>query len=125
MGKEQRGAGREQSTGKPKYRIKETEAVISPTKGSEKSRTPRTPASRRDENEKEAEAMRITKERAREEKDRGIEREIEDLRSGTGRTYSRPPTQADIEVDDHNRSLTDETWIGEEFVNDSHLNMEI
>ena len=125
MGREQRSAGREQSTGKPKYRKKGIEAVISPTKGSEKSKTPRTPTSRRDENEKEAEAMRIMKERAREEKNREIEQEIEDLRSGTGRTYSRPPTQADIEVDDHNRSLTDETWIGEEFVNDSHLNMKI
>ena len=68
MGKEHRSAGREQSTGKPKYRIKGTEAAISPTKGSEKSRTPRTPTSRRDENEKEAEAMRIMKEQAREEK---------------------------------------------------------
>ena len=68
MGKEQRGAGREQSTGKPKYRIKETEAVRSPTKGSEKSRTPRTPASRRDEKERETEAIRITKERSREKR---------------------------------------------------------
>ena len=68
MGREQRSAGREQSTGKPKYRKKGTEAVISPTKGSEKSKTPRTPTSRRDENEKKAEAMRIMKERAREEK---------------------------------------------------------
>ena len=110
------------STGRPMYRIKGAEDEGSPAKRGDvhtnttnTPKTPRTPT--QDDLEKEAAATKVLNELAKEARNRETEREIEELRSrsGAGDTYSRPPTQADIEVEDHNKSATDETWISGEF----------